>query len=219
MTGLLYFLSEWASPGPRRSIGTPHQLTFNNPATELTHLIEADRAPVYMSANPYNEKGEIHAIDRLFFDFDNEKRVRDAYCDAVQLNHHLAEYYNSGALTTYSGSKGYHIYVFLEQPVEGTEVELKALYGELQRMITAGDKYRTLDPAVIGDVKRLCRVPYSKHQKTGELCVPVTIDHVPEPYKLPQGFTEILRSHGLSTNLVELARRNLARQTQTPTTL
>jgi len=212
---LITFLSEWAHPG-RRSVGTPHQTIHDDPAAELTKLIEADRAPVYMSANPYDEKGEICALDRLFFDFDSPNKVRAAYDDAAELNQHLAQYYDTGALTTYSGSKGYHVYVYLQQPVEGTEPELKPLYGELQRMITTGTKYRTLDPAVIGDVKRLARVPYSLHQKTGSQCVPVTIDHVPKPYKLIQGYSEILRSHGIKQAMVDLARRNLAKPKTKP---
>lgn len=211
-------LAEWCWPGPRRSVGTPHQVhhSHRDAVDQLAALITKEKAPVYVSANPYNEDGGICAIDRLFFDVDNEKRVRDAYRDAVRLNHHLAEYYRAGDLTAFSGSKGYHVYVFLQQPVEGPEAELKPLYGDLQRMITAGVKYRTLDPQVIGDVKRLCRVSYSRHQKTGELCVPVTIGHVPEPYKLQQGFTATLRSHGLSPALVDLARRNLSKPKTRP---
>ena len=211
MTGLFSLLSEWVLPGPRRSVGTPYQTIYNDPAAQLTKLIEKGVSPVYMSVNPYSESGEICAVDRLFFDFDSEKRIRAAYDDAVQLNQDIAQYYNLGALTLYSGSKGYHVHVFLEEPVKGEEKELKGLYGELQRMITTGTKYPTLDLAVIGDIKRLARVPYSKHQKTGDLCAPVTIDHVPEYYKLNQGFSEILRRYGIKKGMVDLARRNLAK--------
>lgn len=211
MTGLTTFLSEWAHPGPRRRVGTPNQTLHLNTAAYLTKLIEQDHAPVFMSTNPYNKRGKIYAIDRLFFDFDKPGKVRLAYDDAVQLNQHLAQYYNVGALTTFSGSKGYHVHVFLEEPAEGSEAELKPLYGELQRMITTGTKYPTLDLSVIGDVKRLARVPYSKHQKTGELCVPVTIDYTPKPYKLDQGFSEALRRHGIKQGMVDLAQHNLAK--------
>ena len=215
MPGLITFLSEWAYPG-RRSVGTPHQTIYDDPAAELTNLIEGDIAPVYVSVNPYNEKGEICAIDRLFLDFDNPNKIRAAYDDAVQLNQHLAQFYGIGALTTFSGSKGYHVYIYVQDPIEGTEAELKPLYGELQRMITTGTKYQTLDSMVIGDVKRLCRVPFSRHQKTNAQCVPVTIDHIPKPYKLTQGYSEILRSHGIKQAMVDLARRNLAKPKTKP---
>lgn len=203
---LLTFLSEWAYPGPLRSIGTPHQQLYRKPETELERLINSDVSPVYVSVNPYDEDGEITCVDRLFFDFDNPTRVRDAWLDAVKLNESLARHYEAGALTVFSGCKGYHCYIYLQIPYKGSEAQCKAVYAELQDMILKGETYRTLDRGVIGDVKRLCRVPYSKHQKTGELCVPVDLDL--KPYKLQQGFSRDLAEYGLSPKIVQRAHRN-----------
>ena len=78
-------------------------------------------------------------------------------------------------------------------------------------MLVKPDSYRWLDPAPLGDLKRVSRVPFSLHQKSGELCIPVDISETPpKPYKPDSGFTEIHRQYGLSPRIVEVAKRNVA---------
>ena len=204
------FISEWCWPGPYRSVGTPHQSLYTHceAVDRLAQLVNQGAAPVYVSANPYGEAGEIAAIDRLFFDFDSKSKVRLAWDEAQAFNEALARHYGVGAVTTFSGKKGYHVHVWLGEPVEGPPEHLAALYKQLRAMLTKGDTYTTLDPQA-ADVKRLTRLPYSKHQDTGQLCVPVDPDM--KPYTLAPGFSHVLRERGVSPELVRIAERRLCR--------
>lgn len=203
---LTSFLDEWSYPGPLRSVGTPDQYLETNPVEVIQKLIETGKNNVYMSVNPYDKDGGISCIDRVFFDFDNKIKVRYAWDDALRLNESLAKHYGIGALTVFSGKKGYHVHVFLKEPVIGPPEYLARLYKELSKLLLKGEKYDNIDKSP-SSVKNLARVPYSTHQDTGELVVPVTPEL--EPFKLEQGFTKALRDNGVGPELVNLAERNL----------
>jgi len=169
------------------------------PEQRLARLIEEGRAGVYVSVNPYNpESMEVWSIERLYFDFDCKDKVRLAFEECLDFCRMVVEYYRASPLVFFSGAKGYAVYVFLMEPVVGPEAELHDLYRELQEMMVAPNNYRWLDPQPMGDLKRVSRVPFSRHQKTGELCVPVDVSSgVPEPMALELGFTEDYRRFGL----------------------
>ncbi|MFH2109928.1 MAG: hypothetical protein ABIJ47_01570 [Candidatus Bathyarchaeota archaeon] len=209
------FLAEWCWPGPYRSVGTPYQTyyTHHEAVDRLAALINQGAAPVYMSTNPYSEDGEIALLDRLFFDFDSKEKIRYALDDTQAFSEALARYYGVGALTTFSGKKGYHVHVFLQEPVYGPPDHLAALYKAIRDLLVKGSTYRTLDPQA-ADATRLHRVPYSVHQGTGALCVPVDRDL--QPFTLHPGFSAVLREHGIGPELVRVAERQLHRPPATP---
>ena len=209
------FLAEWCWPGPYRSIGTPEQTHYTHyeAVNRLAALINGGAAPIYVSANPYNEAGEVEVIDRILYDFDHKTKLRLAWDDAQSFNEALARHYNIGAITNFSGMKGYHVYVWLQQPVEGPPAHLKVLYKSLRSLFIKGDKYPTLDAGAC-DATRLARCPFSKHQDTGALCVPVGPDL--KTFKPEPGFSAALREHGISHKLVEIAERQLYRPRAEP---
>jgi len=91
----------------------------------------------------------------------------------------LDRYYGVRALPVFSGRRGYHVYAFLQQTVEfnpDQERLAKAVYKTLQSKLLRGLRYKTLDHEVVGDLKRLARVPHTKHEITGKICVPLTVD-------------------------------------------
>ena len=185
-------------PQPRRY---PH---------DIAREIEGGTPGLYLSVQPYALDNRPACIERLFFEFDDEERVSQAWDAALHFSENIVKFYDVSPLILFSGKKGYHVYVWLQKPFyTDTQERLKAVYTELMRMILEGLSKQTFDPQVYGDIARLSRVPYSKHQKSGELCVPVTTDL--EPYKLEPGFTDELRRCGLSQNVVELAIRNLSK--------
>jgi len=56
-----------------------------------------------------------------------------------------------------------------------------------------------LDQSVIGDLKRLARVPYSIHEKTEKTCHPISLQHqFIDPRSL-----EVYRFYGLDTGLIQ----------------
>ena len=202
------FVWEWFGEGPR-SLGTPEQRLIEGPEAIYPYLEQRER-PVWISVSTYNSDRTVRSFDRLFFDFDSPS-LEDAWRDAHAFSENLRRLLDVQGLLVYSGKKGFHYYGFLEAPVNGLrEAQLKELYRELQTMLIGGHTYPTLDRAVLGDVKRVARVPLSYHQGSGSLVVPLDGSR---RFVLPlPGFMEGLRRCGIRGGLVELAQRRIERR-------
>lgn len=177
------FLREWFGLNGRE-IGRPERFYTDNPQS-LFRLLEDNRQslnPCYMSVQPYSSPDRPCAIERVFWDFDCEEDPFKAWKDAVCFADALKKFYNVEPLIIYSGCKGFHVYVFLKQAVDIRQTSLafaKQVYEELQKRLLEGLSLPTLDPQPIGDIKRLARVPFSFHEKTGSLCCPVSLERKP----------------------------------------
>ncbi|RLI10114.1 hypothetical protein DRO42_02340 [Candidatus Bathyarchaeota archaeon] len=203
------FWVEWFGPEPRE-LGDPVRWIAPNPA-DLLELAPESQGPVFMSVNYYEAPNTVSSIDKLFFDFDHED-LNLAWEDARVFAHRLRTYYGIEPLLCFSGRKGYHLYAFLERPI-GRDLSpdhLKAIYDRLQRMLIGRGEYPTLDRAVLGDVKRLARVPYTRHEKSGELCVPVDMER--RPVLLLPGFKQAYREHGVPYSLTVQAARQITEE-------
>jgi hypothetical protein len=87
---------------------------------ELEQYIQKCRsakAPAWVSVQPYSERGQVFGLEKLFFDFDYEKDTAKAWKDASYFAESLVQYYNIVPFITFSGNKGYHVYVFLTRTV------------------------------------------------------------------------------------------------------
>ena len=161
-----------------------------------------------MSVQPYRSRDVIFGLERFYFDFDCEKDPDKAWKEARKFACDLNMYYYAKPLLVFSGCKGYHVYLWLWSTVETTTHRsefVKAVYDRMQRKLLKGLKFETLDPAPIGDIKRLSRVPYSLHDKTGRVCQPVNLDG--EPITI-QSLEEYWR-HGLGRRFLEKACREV----------
>jgi hypothetical protein len=165
------FWSQWFN-GYSREVGNPKRW-FIREAEELINFIETKNPPFFMSVNPFRDRNQVYGIEKLFFDFDHPEPHK-AWVEAKDLVKNL-ESRGLEPLMVYSGRKGYHVYIYLKEEigVDLPEHKLKALYGVLQKVALNGQKYETLDPAVMGDIKRLARVPYTVHEKSGRHCIMV----------------------------------------------
>jgi hypothetical protein len=85
---------------------------------------------------------------------------------------------------------------------------VKKVYEALQKKLLKCLQFETLDSAVLGDVKRLARVPFSVHEKTSKICSPISFSH---KFMTPRTL-EIYREYGLDTNLLEPVCRELVAQ-------
>jgi len=177
------FLEEWFGVDGRE-LGCPERFYTDKPQ-DLFRLLEDSRqklAPCYMSVQPYSGPDKPCALEKLYYDFDCKEDPTQAWRDARAFAEALKKYYNIEPLTVYSGRKGFHVHVFLKQIVYIGETPLafaKQVYKELQTRLIEGLNLPTLDAQVIGDIKRLARVPFSVHEKTGSLCTPVDGDRKP----------------------------------------
>jgi KaiC/GvpD/RAD55 family RecA-like ATPase len=142
----------------------------------------------YISIYKYNEhqrkrveeKGTVAGIrdvttDILVWDFDSANNPDDARQDVVTLAHRLVEWYNVDVDTIqcyYSGSKGFHVILYLGNTQVTPEQFKKATC-----FIAEGLK--TFD-AVVSDPARVIRLEYTKHPKTGLYKIPLHITEVDE---------------------------------------
>lgn len=115
------------------------------------------------------DRNKPFAIEKVFFEFDCEKNPNLAVEEALTFAKMIRYFYHAESLICLSGLKGAHVYLWLQQSVEiGEHFEYaKDVYPELQNILTLGFSPKTLDPHVIGDLKRLSRLPYPIHEKSG----------------------------------------------------
>jgi len=114
----------------------------------------------------------------------------------------VKNFYRAEPLLCYSGHKGYHVYVWLTRPVEfpsDKQAQAKRFYATAQNMLLKGVKLETVDSQVIGDIKRLSRVPYTIHEKSCNPCVPIKFKHEPLLVANLEGY----RKHGLNENFIK----------------
>lgn len=167
-----------------RELGCPERFFTNNPSDlfEIVKRCTQTLQPCYMSVQPYRAKDVPGAIEKLFFDFDYEKDLDQAWKEAETLAKALKNFYHVEPFIVYSGRKGFHVYAFMNKLVyfdQGQLALAKQAYGELQNRLLKGLNLKTLDTSAIGDIKRLSRVPFSIHEETGSLCCPITLDRKP----------------------------------------
>jgi len=166
-------------------------------------------APCYCSVQPFKELNRVASIEQLFFDFDSENKIVKAWREAIEFADVIKRYYDAEPLVCYSGRKGYHVRVWLRDPIEFNSQGLaKRFYRIMQEKLLKGLEFETLDRQVIGDIKRLSRVPYTIHEKTGNPCIPITKSHTP---LLLTSLTPF-RRRGLSQQFVDLCLKEAERK-------
>jgi hypothetical protein len=177
------FLEEWFGVDGRE-LGCPERFYTDKPQ-DLLRLVQDCRKtlqPCYVSVQPYSGPDKPCALEKLYYDFDCKEDPNLAWTDVTVFSSSVKRFYGAEPLVFYSGQKGFHVYVFLKQTIYFNETPLafaKQVYTELQTRLIKGLSLPTLDPQPIGDIKRLARVPFSIHEKTGSLCVPMDVDRKP----------------------------------------
>jgi len=169
-------------------------------------LNQQKRASCYMSVQPFLSRNQVGSIEKLFFDFDCPENIEKARIEALKFAKTLQDFYDVIPLVVFSGCKGYHVYVWLQRKFNGlNNSELKQVYEIMQKTLLKGLKFKTLDWQVIGDIKRLARIPYTIHEKSGNLCVPIDLDGKPIIVISLEGY----RKRGLPASFVEYCRKQI----------
>lgn len=196
---------------------------LEDPGLFMEHVARCEEVgwPCYMSVNTYGRRGRIHALDRLFWDFDSKEEPPDldaAWRDARRLHDTLEQLHHVRSLIVASGMKGYHVHAFLSTSVTvepGTELVAKATVRLLQARLIQGLQLPTLDRGVVGDIARLARVPYTIHHPKelkdgtvllGGLCQPLTPER--EDLLLDTSDVDGLRDRGVPIKAVGSAIRS-----------
>jgi len=93
-------------------------------------------------------------INKIFLDFDGAQSLKESQT----VYQHLLSY-NIPVIPVASGKKGIHLYILFKdrEGRDNKEVLLKATYSILIKAL--GKETKSADPHVLGDIRRLCRVP------------------------------------------------------------
>ena len=172
-----------------RELGNPDQFFTDNPR-DIFQFIEdcrIQKKPAFISVNPRVEHDKVLGIEKLFFDFDigkkkeierlsekeiEERRKKLQVEVEIFLTKIDAFHITPMVIKT---RRGFHIHIYLDKVymVAGDSDELlKETYKQLQLPFIESKKngYKFMDGSVLGDHKRMCRIPTSIHQETDEEC-------------------------------------------------
>lgn len=148
--------------------------------SSFLQIMQNKSYPCWASVLPFKERNQPVILEKLYFDFDSKENIEEAWLEAKDFTLRIKKFYNAEALLCFSGNKGYNVYVWLTKPLYFEEVtELKKIYTKIQDILLKGSDYKTLDSQPYGDVKRVSRVPYTVHNKSGSLCHPINLDREP----------------------------------------
>ena len=210
------FITEWFGiPGREGLIGNPekqrpYRIFLNDPSEFLKYVEEREKLgePCYLSVQRFKARNQVCAIEKIYFDFDCREDTSNAWREALDFAEKAIRFYHVLPLICFSGGKGYNVYCFLQKPLEfnpENEEFAKQVYSTLQDMLLKGCKYETLDHGVIGDIKRLSRVPFTRHQITRKTCKPVSLTH----RFLEKIDPEAYREYGIPESMIQRAIRKI----------
>lgn len=194
-----------------REIFQRNNRVWTNSFTDFQkYVLECKKSgsPCWLTVQPFRQQDQPAMVEKLYFDFDSEN-LCEAWREASAFASSVKQFYDAEPLICFSGNKGYNVYVWLQSPVK-LQDGLKRFCKTAQNMLFKGLKFKTLDPQVLGDVKRFSRVPYSIHQETKNPCVPINSNHNPV---LITDLTSY-RRHGLNSKFVDLCLIQLEGETR-----
>jgi len=167
-----------------RDLGNPERWFTDNPTDVFPFIEECaeNNAPAFISVQPEKDKAQPMGIEKVFFDFDYCKNSEIlAETETQKRKSELREevkYFlkqlsclNIRPLIVKT-RRGYHVHVFFDSVYEiNREFDFwKQVYRQLQLGLLLEHNYRFIDYAVVGDINRMCRIPFSIHEKSGEEC-------------------------------------------------
>jgi len=134
------FFNEWFGIYAGRELGNPERWFTDQPKDLEDHVRKCaeNNLPCLMSVQPYNARDQPFGLEKIFFDFDSKGDLAKAWKEAKAFAQALTKYYNVHPFLAFSGSKGYHVYVFLESTVTFPTWRLdfvKHIYETLQRKL------------------------------------------------------------------------------------
>jgi len=140
-----------------KQIYVEHELALKN----LLEVANGSR-PCYITPYVFHTR-ETCTVDCLITDFDGQSimTLPKPYADTLKVKH-FCEEYGLDYVLDFSGGKGYHILPGVKNEEiknEETKVIVKSKIANVQLSLQAYLGLQTLDPKVIGDHRRVLRIP------------------------------------------------------------
>ena len=169
-----------------RSIGNPRQKFVYASEEVFLNLQRWTDMSCFISTCGYDElvnEGDKTVPRKVvysstFLDFDHATKPENALADAQRVSQFLREH-DIAHWVQFSGSKGYHVHIqhapikFKFHWSDGSADALKQMIYQFQDHLRQTLGLPTMDEATMGDAKRLCRIPYTVHPKTGLYTTPL----------------------------------------------
>ncbi|MGA3289756.1 MAG: hypothetical protein ABSD42_05910 [Candidatus Bathyarchaeia archaeon] len=194
-------------------VGNRVFLTEYSDFLRYIQLMQKDIFPCWASVLPFQRRDDPAVLEKLYFDFDCKDNIELAWSEASDFSSKIKRFYNADSLLCFSGNKGYNLYIWLKKTLKFTcdkKNELKLVYEKLQEALLKGTQYKTLDLNPYGDVKRVSRIPFSIHEKSGYKCIPIDLKR-----KAIQLSTLLpYKENGLSKQFVDFCLRKTDEQKQ-----
>lgn len=174
-----------------RDFGDPDQWFVDNPTDIFKHMKKCarEKKPCFISVQPMSKYQKVAGIEKIFYDFDYGRKSDEM--TSKQIERHRTKMIGEVGIflrhLTKEGiiplvvktRKGYHVYIYFDRIYEvdinndDDENFWRKVYGFIHKRFVKGNrhKYQYVDTTSKKDIKRLCRVPTSIHQKSGEECI------------------------------------------------
>jgi len=203
------FLKSWFNGG-NRQLGIKRNIHTDDFGVMMQYVKQC----VLKSEPAFHSIQAQRTITKLFWEFDYDTKFEGVKYDSPELTpvwnealRLVENLKNAGArpLITYSGNRGYHVWVYIEDGIGTFDVNTenvgRILYKALLfQFLGDPDTYKYFD-RVPTNVNTMARIPFSYHQKTGNQVIP--LDENRNPYH-PMAFE--LRKNALA---VEFAKTKL----------
>jgi len=179
------FLLEFFGYIGGRDLGNPEQHFTDNPNDVILFIEEnaKNKLPSFMSIQPRVAHDEMIGIERIFFDFDYGKKNENLTEKKIAKRKQILEEEVKVLIRNLKIAKvtplvlktrrGYHFHIYFDTIYrldKNLDLDFwKRVYKELQRKFMVGrQEWITLDRDLLGNIKGLCRIPLSIHEKSGE---------------------------------------------------
>jgi len=155
-----------------REVGSPQRKVVKDFDELVKFIISTNgKGPVYCSVYGYLDESFTPVVDRIFFDFDSPtgKVTEDLWNEVTRFAKELKRL-KATPLVVFSGKKGFHVYVFFPAAFIRHPRETLRRVGE---KLIEKYKLKYADAKIVGDTRRLARVPYTIHEESKLYCFPI----------------------------------------------
>lgn len=195
----------------------------DNPMRIFSFIEECtkSKSPAFISVQPRRSHDKVLGFEKIFFDFDYGFKNSN-YTESQTIKHKKKLDFEVRLFIKLlimvakveplivKTRKGYHVYIYFDSVYEinysdkNEEEFWKEVYGKLYDMFANMRRYKQfqyIDKSSRTDIKRLCRIPTSIHQKSGEECILVDKNLKPTKFRS----IEYYKSYGLNQNHFKMA--------------
>jgi len=121
----------------------------------------------FREINNFRANYETAIIDKVFFDFDPPNALENL----EKITNYALD--NNIMFTNLFSGRGYHHFQFVEQDPRYKKDAMKNYVHYIEELLTIN-----VDPAVIGDLGRLTRIPFTWNLKGERYCIPISLEDI-----------------------------------------